>query len=590
MELNSKENHNETTVQQQEREDMDSLGADSVPAGYYTSPNFLGSLLGIGLGIFTGTSSFAIPAGALGAINKDIGPDPNYVWIGFVNTLMLAIGYTIVGRVTDLCGRRYFIIGGNLLGVIGTIISATAKSIPILIGGNVLMGLAASTQTSTPAILGELLPMKHRFGVTGLFFTIFVLPNAFGAAIAYGFVQNTAAGWRNIYWLLLATNAAATCCIFLFYHPPTFAMKNSRTKMQVVKDFDYVGFVLFSGGLTTFLLGLSWGGQVYPWKSPHVIASLVVGGVVLVAFVLYECYMPLKDPLVPMHLFRNLGWVVTVLVLGIGPTIFYGFAIVWPQMVFGLYTTDVKYGSLLSVIPVVSFTSGTCCSGFVRYIQRQRIQIIVCACIGTPLVAACACMTVDNKETIIGLMFTGCFFLGYIEGTGVTATAVSLEDQADIGVGSGVAATLRGVFATFGSAIYVLVLRTRLTTTIPQQVPPALIRAGLPVSSIPAFIAAFQTGEFANIPGVSASIIQAGSLAYAQAQVLAYRTVFLTTLAFSGPILILSFFWPDLDKKMTNHTVALLHSRKNKAELERNHVYEKGHAQTIEDTRAAEHV
>ncbi|KAH7088006.1 fungal trichothecene efflux pump [Paraphoma chrysanthemicola] len=590
MELNSKEHHNDTTIEQQEREDMDSVGAESVPAGYYTSPNFLGTLLGIGLGIFTGTSSFALPAGALATINKDIGPDPNYVWIGLVNTLMLAIGYTIVGRVTDLCGRRYFIIGGNAVGVIGTIISATAKSIPILIGGNVLMGLAASTQTSTPALLGELLPMKHRFAITGLFFTIFVLPNTFGAAISHAFVENTAGGWRNLYWLLLATNAASCCLIFVFYHPPTFAMKNSRTKMQAVKDFDYVGFFLFSGGLTTFLLGLSWGGQVYPWDSARVIACLVVGGVVIVAFVLYECYMPLKDPLVPMRLFRNYGWVVTVLVLGIGPTIFYGFAIVWPQMVFGLYTTDVKYGSLLSVIPTVAFTGGTCCSAFVRYIRKQRIQIIVCASIGAPLVAACACMTVDNRDTIIGLMFTGCFFLGYIEGAGVTATAVSLEDQADIGVGSGVAATLRGVFATFGAAIYVLVLRTRLTTTIPQQVPPALIRAGLPVSSIPAFIAAFQTGEFAKIPGVSASIIQAGTLAYDQAQVLAYRTVFLTTLAFSGPILILSFFWPDLDKKMTNHTAAFLHTRKDKADLERNHVYEKERAETIENTRDTEHV
>lgn len=225
---------------------------------------------------------------------------------------MLAVGYTIVGRLTDLCGRRYFIISGNILGVIGSIVSATAKSVQILIAGNVLLGLAASTQTSTPAVLGELIPMKHRFLVTGLMYTGFVFPNTFGSAISYGFVQNTAAGWRNIYWLLLATNAAATCCWILFYHPPTFTMKNTRTRVQMMKDFDYIGFFLFSGGLIVFLLGLSWGGTVYPWKSAHVIGGLAVGGVVLIAFVLYEVYMPLVDPLIPMHLFRNLGMCIAV--------------------------------------------------------------------------------------------------------------------------------------------------------------------------------------------------------------------------------------------------------------------------------------
>lgn len=187
-------------------------------------------------------------------------------------------------------------------------------------------------------------------------------------------------------------------------------------------------------------------------------------------------------------------------------------------------------------------------------------------------------------------MFVGCFFLGYIEGVGVTATAVSLDDQTQIGVGTGIAATLRGVFSTFGSAIYVLTLRTRLSTTTSQQVPPALIRAGLPATSVPAFVAALSTGDYANIPGVTAAITQAGNLAYGQAQVLAYRTVFLATLAFSGPIVILCFFYPTLDSKMTEHTVALLHSRKEKAEIKRMHDDEKGHDEKIENTRGAEQV
>ena len=50
---------------------------------------------------------------------------------------------------------------------------------------------------------------------------------------------------------------------------------------------DYGGILLFTAGMLLFLMGLSWGGSLYPWKSAHVIATLVVGLVLLVGFILY---------------------------------------------------------------------------------------------------------------------------------------------------------------------------------------------------------------------------------------------------------------------------------------------------------------
>ena len=81
-----------------------------------------------------------------------------------------------------------------------------------------------------------------------------------------------------------------------------------------MKDFDFVGLILLVGGLLIFLMGISWGGSYYPWKSTHVIATIVVGFLALVAFVIYESFVPLKEPLVPMYLFKNLPWVATMMV------------------------------------------------------------------------------------------------------------------------------------------------------------------------------------------------------------------------------------------------------------------------------------
>jgi MFS family permease len=90
----------------------------------------------------------------LAVVNRDLGPDPNYVWIGLVNTLMLACGCIIVGRLSGLCGRRYIFAGGSCLGLIGAIVCSRETSIPNLISGNVLLGLAASVQTSISFVMG----------------------------------------------------------------------------------------------------------------------------------------------------------------------------------------------------------------------------------------------------------------------------------------------------------------------------------------------------------------------------------------------------------------------------------------------------
>jgi hypothetical protein len=45
---------------------------------------------------------------------------------------------------------------------------------------------------------------------------------------------------------------------------------------------------------------------------------MVIGGVTLVVFVLWEMYAKLKEPLLPIHLFKNSEWVVAYIPLGLG--------------------------------------------------------------------------------------------------------------------------------------------------------------------------------------------------------------------------------------------------------------------------------
>jgi hypothetical protein len=71
-----------------------------------------------------------------------------------------------------------------------------------------------------------------------------------------------------------------------------------------IKAVDWIGILTFLGFTLMILLGLDFGGVLFPWNSAKVIALLVVGGCMLFFFVYSEAKVA-KYPLIPMSLFRR---------------------------------------------------------------------------------------------------------------------------------------------------------------------------------------------------------------------------------------------------------------------------------------------
>lgn len=98
---------------------------------------------------------------------------------------------------------------GSALALVGCIVSAVATSIPMLIGGTVLIGFAAASQLSYTFVIGELIPLKHRFACLAFLFVWAVPFSGFGPAMSYAFVQHTKHGWRSCYYLMIGINTVA---------------------------------------------------------------------------------------------------------------------------------------------------------------------------------------------------------------------------------------------------------------------------------------------------------------------------------------------------------------------------------------------
>lgn len=72
------------------------------------------------------------------------------------------MGFILFGRLSDIFGRRYIFIAGDVLAVIGSIISASSTTVAQLCVGSVMMGFGEAVMNSFVVALAELVKNKHR--------------------------------------------------------------------------------------------------------------------------------------------------------------------------------------------------------------------------------------------------------------------------------------------------------------------------------------------------------------------------------------------------------------------------------------------
>jgi len=104
---------------------------------------------------------------------------------------------------------------------------------------------------------------------------------------------------------------AAICLVgtAIFYFPPARPLQDyERTRWQQLLQLDFGAMLLYTGGLTSVLLGLSWAGSPgHRWSSASVAVPIVVGGCGFIASFLYNFTLVegLARPLCPKYLLKQ---------------------------------------------------------------------------------------------------------------------------------------------------------------------------------------------------------------------------------------------------------------------------------------------
>ncbi|KAK1764534.1 fungal trichothecene efflux pump [Phialemonium atrogriseum] len=540
-----------------------------LPPGYYRSFNFIGTILALCLGQICCYFGFVLPANVLGIINDDIGPNPNYVWTAMIWNLTQAVAFVLVGRLSDLLGRRWFLIIGNCIGLIGAIVACTARSIPVLIVGSALLGIAAGVQLSFGMVIGELIPNKYRgFGIASIF--VAALPvTAFGPVIIRSMILHTAAGWRWSFYINIIINAIVIILFYVCYHPPTYEMLHARRQKHVPrwKMVDVVGVILFTAGLLVLLLGISWGGAIYPWKSGKVIGFIVGGAALLVILVLWEIWGAGEYPLIPMRLFRNRHYVGVIITASVGSMVYYSLLVLWPVQITVLYeTTIMGVGWKSCVVAAAALIGQGLCGLLVKVLGKHKLQMVVSVSILTAFTGAMAATTPSTPTMAVLFIFFASLSLGYVETVALTIGPFCLK-QEDLGLALGLLGATRSTLATTAQAVFSAILNNELLTKIPKYVIPAALDAGLPESSTTALLEGLAAGNFSAVPDITPAIIAATVDGNKEAYSQSFKIVYLAAIAFGVCGIIAALNAPNSDSKFTDIVPRKLHGQKLDAKL-----------------------
>lgn len=88
------------------------------------------------------------------------------------------------------------------------------------------------------------------------------------------------------FWINVPFCAISAVMILLFMN-----LKTEKTSLRSkVMRMDWTGSILFTGGVTSVLLAITWGGTQFPWHSVQTVAPLVIGLVAIFACLFWERY------------------------------------------------------------------------------------------------------------------------------------------------------------------------------------------------------------------------------------------------------------------------------------------------------------
>jgi predicted MFS family arabinose efflux permease len=214
----------------------------------------------------------------------------------------------IWAKFSDIWGRKLALLSAVGIFAVASILAAVSSSMEMLIAARALQGSAGGALMQLMYItISDLFSVRSRALYFGLAGVIWAIAGSVGPLIGGAFTQ--LATWRWCFWINLPICGIAFILILLFLD-----VHNPQTKLsEGVRAVDWLGTISLLAVTLLLLLGLDFGGAIFPWSSPKVICLLVSGALMVGLFVFIEKALA-RYPLMPLSIFQDKSNVAVFLV------------------------------------------------------------------------------------------------------------------------------------------------------------------------------------------------------------------------------------------------------------------------------------
>jgi EmrB/QacA subfamily drug resistance transporter len=409
----------------------------------YSHQQILQVLSGILLCILLGALDQTVVVPAVPAIARELHGFSHLSWIVTAYLLTSTAATPIYGKLSDTYGRRALLLPALLLFVVASCLCATAQSLLQLIAWRALQGLgAAGLVAMAQAVIADVVAPRERGRYQGYMASMWGIASVAGPIVG-GYVTDHLS-WRYIFWMNLPLGLLA---LWLSHRGlRQLPARGYRSRI------DYLGAMLLTGGVTCWLLLLSWGGAEYTWGSPLIIALGVVGALLLLALAFLE--RRIDEPLLPPRLFGDGTFVGGVVVAFCGSLALFVGTFLLPlffQLVRGV---DAGTSGLLLIPFMFSNVLGAYAGGQVAR-RVGRTKGIVLGGLGACAIGF-ALLALLQPATPSGLVALAMIVPG--AGIGMIMPTLLMQvqnacERRDVGVATGCILFLRSMGGAFGSTI-----------------------------------------------------------------------------------------------------------------------------------------
>jgi EmrB/QacA subfamily drug resistance transporter len=385
----------------------------------------------------------------------------NATWVLTAFLLSASVLTPVFGKLGDVHGKHRLLVVALGLLSLGTLVSAVAGSLDVMLIGRVLQGAGGGVFPLSFAIVRDELPRDRIPGAIALLSAMLGIGGAVGLVVAGVIVEDLSYHW--LFWLPLVVTTVATAAAWRFV--PESPVKHAT-------PVNWRGAAMLAAGLVVLLLGITQA-STWGWGSAKNVGFVLAGLALLVAYVAQE--LRARVPLVDMKVMAQRGvWTTNAVTLFVGFGMFAGIVLV-PALLEMPAATGYGFGdsvltaglyivpnavAMLLVGPVAARLAAT---------RGAKVPAVLGVALTSLAYALLAVAHTTHAEVVLGLV---------VQGLGIGLAFASLANliveavpQHQTGSATAINTIMRTVGGAFGSSIpaSILAARTIAGSAIPTE-------------------------------------------------------------------------------------------------------------------------